>query len=777
MACLPCCFALADDYNGVKGQSISANKQTGGGIVGKCDNKKEGDRCQVNGAIKPICEYVDKKRTKLSCTARECKTGFIHHIGYGRCETEKAAQDFCKNNAKCNNDEIAVPKKLPNSSGRSGFSYKDCFCADKNMVVYDCGGGSGNPPTDKKIYTNVDEITVQNNTCEKTGTAFVGWKCGDKVLQPGDKFSIESKTTCVAQWDTNKYNVEYACGDGASGNPPSTETYDYNTTVSTQTNAGECLKTDSIFTGWDCGTSFTIQENKKCTAQWDSCEPCNPGDGCTCTLNVENNECKYMTKPNERYSITSGNNTASPQCKQVTQCPTDADGVYPDCACKDSGKKYDNSTNLCVVKCPSDSTGDYPNCKCTDTDKRYNQQQNACVDDDLEKKRKAYEDAKAKEQSLANRALTAATVAATGIGAMELAQGLSEQRADKAAAEDMAAYIATFRCDYGGGKSVKAGPDEIELPGGNNQTLMNYRAEYFALANDLKDRKTALNIKPGIESEAILDKTQLGLYDDENTGITSGAEASLYRAQMLKSESDQSKLDEASSTSQKRVKGGAIALGAGVAGGVLGDQIINGELGKKIKDAFKNKKLGTETKKLMDKENDALDDLKKCLASAGIKDTDKLEFKSFYPSVLSVKNINCAREISGKMPNGQSYSDISASDLFIDSSDATEVFNHLATCFDTNILGKLIGYVTLNNNNTDAAKRYLNRAITNVEQKFKDAEKSDKEKAVNLGINIGAVLGSGKDFGSFKDMLSNKDFMSFVGDKIDVSSISGLLNK
>ena len=193
----------------------------------------------------------------------------------------------------------------------------------------------------------------------------------------------------------------------------------------------------------------------------------------------------------------------------------------------------------------------------------------------LEQLKDAYEDAKKREQSLGNRMLTAATVAATGIGAMELAQGLSEQRADKAAAEDMAAYIATFRCDYGGGKSVKAGPDEIELPGGNNQTLMNYRAEYFALANDLKDRKTALNIKPGIESEAILDKTQLGLYDDENTGITSGAEASLYRAQMLKSESDQSKLDEASSTSQKRVNGGAIALGAGVVGGIVGNAIIN----------------------------------------------------------------------------------------------------------------------------------------------------------------------------------------------------------
>lgn len=195
-----------------------------------------------------------------------------------------------------------------------------------------------------------------------------------------------------------------------------------------------------------------------------------------------------------------------------------------------------------------------------------------------------YKAKKENEQSTANKTLTALTTAATGIGGMELAMGLAEQSADKNAANSMAAYIATMRCTYANGKQVKAGPEEIELPGGNNQQLMNLRAEYFALANDLKERKSALGMQPGIESTEILDKSATGLYDDENIGITSGAYESLYRAQMLGAETDQAKIDEAAAASKRRVMGGAIAAGAGAVIGIAGNSLINGKLGEAIKD-------------------------------------------------------------------------------------------------------------------------------------------------------------------------------------------------
>ncbi len=197
----------------------------------------------------------------------------------------------------------------------------------------------------------------------------------------------------------------------------------------------------------------------------------------------------------------------------------------------------------------------------------------------------AVDDSDASSQSKANRLLTSASSVATGVGGMELTQGLAEQKADRTAEQSMSAYISTMRCSYGNGKSVKAGTEEIELPGGNNANMMKYRTEYTALAADLKERKNALDMTPGIESEEILDKSQMGLYDDENVGINGGRYASLYRAQMLGSESDQAQLDEAKQTSKTRVIGGAVAAGVGVVGGIVGDELINQSLSSSTKTA------------------------------------------------------------------------------------------------------------------------------------------------------------------------------------------------
>ena len=221
------------------------------------------------------------------------------------------------------------------------------------------------------------------------------------------------------------------------------------------------------------------------------------------------------------------------------------------------------------------------------------------LDKNTDELRQNYEDLKANEQSTANKTLTALTTAATGIGGMELAMGLSQQKADKEANANMAAYLESFTCSYGEGKRVKAGPEEIELPGGNDAEMMKLRAEYIALAADLKERKTALAMKPGIESEEILDKATMGLYDDENVGITGGNYASLYRAKMLGSEEDQAKIDADKKSAKNRVIGGAVAVGAGVIGGAIGNAIINKDAPKdtsqeikarrtKIKDEIKD---------------------------------------------------------------------------------------------------------------------------------------------------------------------------------------------
>ena len=245
----------------------------------------------------------------------------------------------------------------------------------------------------------------------------------------------------------------------------------------------------------------------------------------------------------------------------------------------------------------------------------------------LDEKQAAYDAAKETEQSKANLTLTAATTAATGIGGMELAQGLAEKKADKDAEQNMTAYLATFRCKYGDAEPVKAGPDEIELPGGNDANMMKYRNEYFTLANDLKERKNALGMNPGIESQEILDKSQTGLYDDESVGITSGAYASLYRAQMLNSEQDQQQIDEEKKKSKNRVIAGAVVGGVGVVGGAIGDSLINGKLGEKIKEK-------KETEAASKENQEVIDLLIKKLTKGGITNAKDLDFSRYNLSGL-----------------------------------------------------------------------------------------------------------------------------------------------
>ena len=360
------------------------------------------------------------------------------------------------------------------------------------------------------------------------------------------------------------------------------------------------------------------------------------------------------------------------------------------------------------------------------TDARTKEQKEA----DLEKKQQAYEDAKANEQSTANKTLTALSTAATGIGTMELLQGRAEQKADKEAEAAMDALIATMRCTYAEGKQVKAGPDEIELPGGNNSELMKYRAEYMALAADLKERKTALGMKAGIESEEIFDKATIGLYDDENTGMTSGAYESLYRAKMLGSETDQKKIDDMASTSKKRVVGGAIAAGAGALVGVVGNSLINGKLGELIKKDKNCKSI----EKLYKKTTDSLEKLKSCLKDGGASNTDKLSFDYFQADWLSLSLIKCRNlPVSGK----------NAEDLFKDSNslaDVDAIVDKLKESFDVDNTKTMLGAQSTDDTDLRTA---LKTKIEKRASEYKDAMEKDEKSGCNSsfldGIKTGIV--------------------------------------
>ena len=186
-----------------------------------------------------------------------------------------------------------------------------------------------------------------------------------------------------------------------------------------------------------------------------------------------------------------------------------------------------------------------------------------------------YKATKENEQSLANRTLTAASTAATGLGLMTAASAYSEKQADEAAEQDMSAYLATFRCEYGKGQSSKAGNEEITLPGGNE--LLGYYSEYKSLADNLKNTKKALGMRPGIEQEVVYDKAESGLYKYASTGITDGAFTSLSRALTDPEGKDAAEWNAQKEKTAKNLKTGLIAAGAGVVGGIAGDMLINGK--------------------------------------------------------------------------------------------------------------------------------------------------------------------------------------------------------
>ena len=202
-----------------------------------------------------------------------------------------------------------------------------------------------------------------------------------------------------------------------------------------------------------------------------------------------------------------------------------------------------------------------------------------------EEAKEKYNKAKENEQSTANKMLGAAGMGATGVGGAMLMSGLAEQNADADAERAMQAYLATFTCKFGN-TSVQGGEKEVVIPGGNE--LIGLYGEYVALANDLKMRKTALGMKPGIESEPILESATSGLYDDVSTGKTSGAYASLARALMDPNGEDAKKWNEQRDKAQENIKTGGITAASGAGISLVGD-ITNKAVEKKKAEAAEKK--------------------------------------------------------------------------------------------------------------------------------------------------------------------------------------------
>ena len=191
-----------------------------------------------------------------------------------------------------------------------------------------------------------------------------------------------------------------------------------------------------------------------------------------------------------------------------------------------------------------------------------------------------YDAARENERSTANKLLGGASMAAMGIGGMELASALSEKKSMEDAEMQMKAYLATFACDWADGKRVAGGEMAIELPGGNE--LMSLVGEYKTLAADLKARKESLGLKPGVESEEILDSATAGLYDDEAIGKTDGAFTSVARALSDENSEDAAEWAADKEKIENKIKGATTAVAVAAVASVAANLAINAGNRKQI---------------------------------------------------------------------------------------------------------------------------------------------------------------------------------------------------
>ena len=333
-----------------------------------------------------------------------------------------------------------------------------------------------------------------------------------------------------------------------------------------------------------CGTNWIDKDNNQCN-KWNPAPKCDKRTNPVLPENAKTAHmaCDTSAKPEEQTycSIDECINSLYEKKNSGNRQNAVCEAIKPDCQVTDGGKyaseagkwELDKSGNkICVPKIVR-SVEDYQNEIAELSDNAAAMHE---VEDYQNEIAELSDNAAAmheKETSLKNRIIGAVGIGATGIGGTMLGAAISETAADAAAERDMAAYLQSMHCEYGNGHNVNGGETGVELPGGNDMIAL--YTEYAQLANDLKIRKESLGIRPGIESEVVIDKSQTDLYEYDNNGITGGVYASIARA-LLDPEGEDAAMWAAQKEKTKNtLVAGAITAGVGAVGSAAANLIVN----------------------------------------------------------------------------------------------------------------------------------------------------------------------------------------------------------
>lgn len=521
-----------------------------------------------------------KSGTNNICYATKCTCGY------------DAVDGKCTTGTKC----ISVPKHATKTQRYCNGQYEACR-------VQECKEGwkpdeNGDACIEKlksctadqqKLHPNAAETGVdENEQCIATEC-----KCGYEV-QSG-KCAAIADTACTSntkpKLPKNAVAATKACGDNGKTYCKITKCAD-NYKLNETTNKCEKLS----------GETCTHNDPNVKTAKYEmvnnklTCviKKCNDG------YLPDNNgtKCEVSEGPCSESQVKAIENATAGELKKgkcyATACASGFEvskgaciSIEGDCAdkpenAKKAHREFDTASNseVCIIdECKSGYSVSDDKKSCTENPKAKLSKEDS--EKQIAELRENAQKMKDKEQSTENKLLGAVGMGATGIGLMQTMSASAEQTADEDAERDMKAYLATMHCNYGGGKNIVGGETGVELPGGNELTPL--YAEYVQLASDLKIRKTALDMLPGIESEVVFDKAQTGLYDDVAIGKTGGAYTSLARAL-----SDETSADAAAWAAQKaetadKKKTGLIVAGVGALGSLAGNLAINSGKNKQDK--------------------------------------------------------------------------------------------------------------------------------------------------------------------------------------------------
>lgn len=160
-------------------------------------------------------------------------------------------------------------------NGSSRVSYAE---VEPQSVTVTFNGNGGTSPTSQSVVPNASITLPASN---RNGYTFKGWYTtsseGTRVGGAGDSYIVKQNITLYAQWNINKYTLEYNRNGGTGTLPPSETNKDYGTIITVA--PCDLDRTDYVFSAWNTaddgsgtdyypGSQIVINDNITLYAKW-----------------------------------------------------------------------------------------------------------------------------------------------------------------------------------------------------------------------------------------------------------------------------------------------------------------------------------------------------------------------------------------------------------------------------------------------------------------------------------------------------------------------------